>query len=208
MRVLKKNGVSLLDAWQDIMAKNRKMAAPVICGIVIFLILFFVVLAPTRRELADKKKRWRELETLLLAGRNKLDNFKVDKPAVEAKVEELRRRLPSKSPTSAILEELTKKGRQLNIDFISIAPKPQESLPQLQQDVASMLKCRVLPISINMRATYKNLGEYLGLIENLESSFATVNEFQVTKDERIFPKLIINMNIYTYVLEEAGSEPK
>lgn len=205
MHVLKKTGALRPDAWRDIIAKNRKVAVPVIGGIAIFLVLFFVILAPTRGELAGKNKKWRELEARLLAGRSKLDNFKVDKSAVEAKVEELRRRLPSKSPTSAILEELTKKGKQLNIDFVSITPLPQEPLPQLQQDVVSMLKCKVLPINISMRAAYKSLGEYFGLIENLESSFATVADFQVTKNERTLPKLDVNMNVYTYILERAGS---
>ncbi len=208
MHILKKTGVLRLDGWRDSFTKNKRTAALVIGGIAIFLVLFLVILAPTRGELAVKKKKWRELETQLLAGRSKLDNFKVDKSAVEAKVEELRRRLPPKSPTSAILEELTKKGRQLNIDFVSISPLSEEPLSQLQQDAVSMLKCKVLPISISMRATYKSLGEYFGLIDNLESSFATVSEFRVTKDERTFPKLIVDMKVYTYVLEEAENGQK
>lgn len=181
------------------MAKNRKMAIPVIAGIIIFLILFFVVLAPTRKEMAVKNKKWRELKIQLVAGGDKLDNFRIDKSIVEAKVEELRRRLPSKSPTSTILEELTKKGKQLNIDFVSIAPQ------QLQEDIVAERKCKVIPINISMRATYKDLGEYLGLIENLESSFATVKEFDAAKDETTFPKLTVNMRIYTYLLEEDKS---
>ena len=184
------------------LVKNRKTVILIIAGIVIFLILFFVVLAPTRKEIAGKNKKWRELKIQLVAARNKIENFKVDKSAVEAKAEELRRRLPSKSPTSVILEELTKKGKQLNVEFVSIAPR------QLQQDIVAKSKCKVVPINIDMKATYRDLGEYLGLIENLESSFATVKEFQAIKDERTFPKLTVNMRIYTYVLEEDESGQK
>ena len=181
--------------------KNNKTAVSVIAGIVIFLILFAVILAPARRELAEKKKRWRELEAQIIAGRNKLSAFKLDKAGVEAKVEELRKRLPSKSPTSAILEELAKKGKGLNIDFISISPQPAEPLP----DITTAFDCKVLPIGIKMRATYRSLGDYLGLLDNLESSFAAVPEFQATKDERMFPKLTVDMKVFTYVLEEAES---
>ena len=184
------------------MAKDRKIVIPIIAGIIIFLILFFVVLAPTRKEIAGKNKKWRELKTQLVAARNKLENFKVDKPTMEAKAEELRRRLPSKSPTSMILEELTKKGKQLNIEFVSIAPQ------QLQQDIVAESARKVVPININMKATYRDLGEYLGLIENLESSFATVKGFEATKDKRTFPKLTVNMRIYTYVIEEDQSGQK
>lgn len=184
------------------MAKHRKTVILIISGIIIFFILYFVVLAPTRREIAGKNRKWRDLKVQLVTARNKMENFKVDKPAVEAKAEELRRRLPSKSPTSIILEELTKKGKQLNMEFVSIAPQ------QLQQDIVAGAECKVVPININMKATYRDLGEYLGLIENLESSFATVKEFQATKDENTFPKLKVNMRIYTYVLEEDESGQK
>ena len=40
------------------MAKNRKIVIPIIAGIIIFLILFFVVLAPTRKDMAGKNKKW------------------------------------------------------------------------------------------------------------------------------------------------------
>jgi len=199
MRILNISGVPLMDTLREIVAKNKKMAVPVISGILLFLVLFFVMLAPTRGELAKKKKKWRELEVELVADRDKLSNFKVDKATVEAKVEDLRRRIPPKSPTSAILEELTKRGKQLNIDFISITPQ------QLQRDTTVAPDCEVLPININMKATYRSLGEYLGQIENLQSSFATVSEFQVTKDERTYPKLVVNMRINTYILKKDES---
>lgn len=199
MLVLKKTAIT------GFIAKNKKAIMTVAVGIAVFIILFFVVLSPTRRDLAEKKKAWREMEGQVIDGRRKLDTFKVDKAAVEPKVNELRKRLPSKSPTSAVLEELTKKGRELNIEFVAIAPQQEEALPQFQQDAEALLNCKVLPIVINMRATYKSLGEFLGQLENLESSFATVNEFQVSKDDRTFPKLVVNMRIYTYVLQEAES---
>ena len=160
------------------------------------------MLAPTRRDLAEKKKKWRGLEVQLVADRAKIANFEVDKATVEAKVEDLRRRIPPKSPTSAILEELTKRGKQLNIDFISITPQQ----PQLDLKVAP--DCEILPITISMKATYRSLGEYLGQIESLQSSFATVSEFQVTRDERTYPKLAVNMKINTYMLKKDDSGQK
>jgi len=105
------------------------------------------------------------------------------------------------------LDELTKKGKELNIDFISISPQSAEPIKS-GQEISGAPRCKMLAININMRASYKSLGEYLGLLENLESSFAIVKEFQVTKDERTFPKLIVNMKIYTYVMEEAGNGEK
>ena len=134
--------------------KENKAAIAVISGIVVFIVLFAVIFAPARKDLAGKKKMYRELEVQLTDGRNKLSVVKSDKAGVEAKVGELRRRLPPKSPTAEILEELSKKGKGLNIEFISISPQPAEPLP----DITAAFNCKVLTISINMRATYKNLG--------------------------------------------------
>jgi len=198
MHILRKIGLPRLPS------RDRNVIFLAVGGIVLFIILFFVVLSPLRRALADKKKQWQELEVQLISNRKKLDSFKIDKAALENKAAALRRRLPCKSPTSAILEELTKKGKGLNIDFISISPQSAEPV-RSGQDISGASRCQVLPISINMRASYKSLGEYLSLLENLESSFAIVKEFQVTKDERTFPKLIVNMKVYTYVMEEAGN---
>jgi len=184
--------------------KDNKAAVSVIAGIVVFLVLFAVIFAPARRELAGKKKIYRELEVQLIAGRDKLSAIKIDRAGVEAKVVELRKRLPSKSPTAVIMEELSKKGKGFNIDFISISPQPVEPLP----GVSAAFNCKALPIIIKMRASYRSLGDYLGSLENLESGFATVPEFQVAKDERTFPKLIVDMKVYTYVLEEAESGQK
>ncbi|MDD5072934.1 MAG: type 4a pilus biogenesis protein PilO [Candidatus Omnitrophica bacterium] len=186
---------------KNIGLKKNKTAVAVIAGIVIFLILFAVVLAPARKELAEKKKTWRELNAQLTAGRNKLSAFKLDKAGVEAKVGDLRKRLPSKSPTPAILEELAKKGKELNIDFISITPQPAEPLPEM----TAAFNCKALPIDIKMRAAYKSLGDYLGSLDSFESSFAAVPEFRIAKDERTFPKLIVDMKVFTYTLEEAES---
>ncbi len=181
--------------------KENKAAIAVISGIVVFIVLFAVIFAPARKDLAGKKKMYRELEVQLTDGRNKLSVVKSDKAGVEAKVGELRRRLPPKSPTAEILEELSKKGKGLNIDFISISPQLAEPLP----DVSAAFNCKALPITIKMKAAYKSLGDYLGSLDNLESSFVTVPEFQVTKDERTFPKLTVDMKVYTYILEEAES---
>lgn len=199
MRILKGTDIASLAV------KNKKTVISVAGGILVFFLLFFIALAPTRRDLAQKKEQWRALETQLVQARNKLNSFKVDKAGVEAKVEELRKRLPSKSPAPAILEELTKKGKQLNVDFISITPQAAEPAQQLRQDLAAFPDCEIMPVNIDMKARYKNLGEFLGAIEGLESSLATVAGFEVTKDEKTFPKLSISMKVYTYILKEAGS---
>lgn len=174
-------------------------------GLVLFTILFLLLLAPVTKLISVKKAEWKSLEAQLIENRAKLgSSSRVDKSAIEAELEDLRRRLPTKSPTSAVLDELTKRGRELKIEFISI--KPQEGNMTSPEVPAGALKYKILPIEINMRAGYRNLGEYLGIVENLDSVFATVGGFEIVKDQKVPQKLDIKLVVYTYILEDQGGQ--
>lgn len=189
-----------------ILWKKKNIHVFVIAGISLFIGLYLLMLTPLKKTIDLKREEWRNLETRLIAGRMKLDAYlRLNKSEVDTELEGLKKRLPSESPTSAILEELTKRGKELNIEFISINPKPVTT-PMKSPAATSKLKYKILPIEIKMKATYRNLAEYLGILENLERSFATISGFQIKKDEKIFPKLNVNLLIYTYIVEDEGGQ--
>lgn len=172
-------------------------------GFILFTVLFLLLLAPIRRSVAVKKYEWKRLGAQLSENRAKIQSSsKTDKSAIETQLEDLRRRLPAKSSAAAILDELTKRGKELNIEFVSITPQEGRAISPPQGDNAGALKYKILPIEINMRGGYRNLGEYLGIVENLETGFATVGEFHVKKDEKAPPKLIVRLVVYAYTLED------
>ena len=175
-------------------------------GFILFTVLFLLLLAPMRRSIAVKKDEWKRLEAQLAENRVKLrSSSKTDKSAIEAQLEDLRRRLTVKSPTAAILDELTKRGKELSIEFISITPQEGRAISP-PQGTPGALEYKILPIEINMRAGYRNLGEYFGVLENLETSFATVGEFQIRKDEKAPSKLIVRLVVYTYTIEDQSGQ--
>lgn len=189
-----------------ILWKKKNIHVLVIAGIFLFIGLYLLMLTPLKKTIDLKRSEWRNLETRLIAGRMRLDAYlRLNKSEVDAELEESKRRLPSESPTSAILEELTKRGKELNVEFISITPKPV-TIPRGSPAATSKLKYKVLPIEIKMKATYRSLAEYLSILENLERSFATISGFQIKKDEKIFPKLNVNLLIYTYIVEDEGGQ--
>ncbi len=174
-------------------------------GLVLFTVLFLLLLAPVTKSISVKKAEWKRLEAQLIENRAKLgSSSQIDKSAIEAELEDLRRKLPAKSPTSAVLDELTKRGRELNIEFVSIAP--QEGKMTSPKVPSGALKYKILPIEINMKAGYRNLGEYLGIVEDLDSGFATVGAFQVRKDQKAPPKLDVRLVVYTYILEDQSGQ--
>lgn len=196
----------LLDGITDlsILGKRKEIYLIIIGGILLFAVLFLLIIAPLKKSIALKKDEWKKLEAQFIAGRAKLNlSSKLDKTETDAQLEELRKRLPSKSSTSAILDELTKRGKELNVEFISITPQSEKVPPQVE---SAPLKYKILPIEISMKATYRSIAEYFGALENLESSFATVGEFQIRKDEKIFPKLSARLIVYTYIVEGEGGQ--
>ncbi len=175
-------------------------------GLVLFIVLFLLLLAPIRRSIAVKKDEWKRLGAQLVENRAKLaSSLRMDKSAIEAELEVLRRRLPFQSSTSAVLDELTKQGKELNIEFVSIIPREEKAIIS-QQGGPGAFRYKILPIEINMRAGYRNLGEYLGVVERLDSNFATVGEFQIRKDPKAPPKLNIRIVVYTHILEDQSGQ--
>lgn len=189
----------------SVLLKKKNIHVMIIGGVLLFVVLFLLILTPLRKSIALKKTEWKKLEAQLIAGRTKSDAFsKLDKSKIDAQLEELRRRLPPKIPTSAIVEELTKRGKELNIEFISITPQLEKA--PLKTKTAIPLNYKILPIEINMKATYRSLAEYLGILENLESGFTTAGGFQIRKDEKIYPKSNIKLVVYTYIIEGEGEQ--
>lgn len=192
--------------WRSIPGKKINIFIAIGGGLVLFIALFLLLLAPVRRSIAVKKEEWKKLEAQIIENRSKIDSLaRIDKSAIESELEDLRRKLPSKSSASAVLDELTKRGRELNIELISIAPQDGKTISP-SENPAGALKYKILPIEINMRAGYRSLGEYLGIVEKLDTGFATVGGFQIAKDPKAPPKLNVRLVVYTYILEDQSGQ--
>lgn len=178
---------------------KKKAGVILSLGLILFFIVYIMLMIPLRRSIILDKNEYNKLETRIAEGRQRLDFIsKIDKALIESQFDKLNKRLPSKSPISAILEELTERGKEFNIEFISVTPIAEKTITLASREGKAIY--RVLPIEINMRAGYKDIGEYIGVLENLESSFATISEFQINKDESISPsRLKVRMILYTYM---------
>lgn len=196
------NRISLLSLKND-----RRNAFVIIgAGLVLFSLLFILILTPLRRSIAVKEKKWKELEVRLLGGRSKLtSSFKSDIKALKAQLAASKKRLPlGEFSTSDVLNELTKRAKQLNIEFISIAPRLETTIAP--RTAAGTLRYKIVPIEINMSGTYKNIGRYLGGLEDMENIFATAGVFKIIKNEKTFPRLNAKLVVYTYIIKDDGGK--
>lgn len=113
--------------------------------------------------------------------------------AVDQKLENARRmiRLGEKIPAqgrllkreeiSLAIDEITKKGKAVNINFISMIPQkigPAQA-PGYQQ----------LPIRMELESEYKNLGMFIHALGDMEEAVAIVHQFKLSRDEET-PSLV------------------
>lgn len=186
---------------------RKKAIAMSAAGIIVFAVVFALVISPTQKKIISKKKEWKEMEATLAESRIKQSAaYKIDKAGIEAESASLKRKLPSKSNVSAVIDELTRKGKALNIEFITIDPQEERSATPGSRQSADGFRYSVLPIDIDMRASFRSIGEYLHAVDNLESGFATVDNVQISKDDRIFPKLKVRMTVSVYSIEEESGQ--
>lgn len=182
---------------------RKKALLSAAAGVIALAVLFMLVLSPTQKKVTSKRKEWKEMEAQLAESRAKQSAaYKIDKAGIEAEAALLKGRLPSNSDTSAIIDELTRKGKALNIEFTTIDPQEERSVAPGSRQSAEGFRYSVMPIDIDMRATFRSIAEYLNVIDNLESGFATVDNVQISKDDRIFPKLKARMTVSTYSIED------
>jgi len=90
---------------------------------------------------------------------------------------------------SHAINELTQYGETKGIDFISITPKEKRKEGPYE----------VLPIEIEQRATYKDLGVFCGSLAELKKSLITIKSFNIFPDKEDLEKLRIKLTILIYL---------
>ncbi|GEM_PF-4819536 len=86
------------------------------------------------------------------------------------------RRLLSENEISSAIDELTKAGKAHRVRFSSLTPRDAST------DTGSGY--RTLPVEIEAESGYKELGIFLGDLENLPKGLVTVESFDLTPDSR------------------------
>ena len=100
-------------------------------------------------------------------------------------------RLTPENGISSVLDEVTRKGRGHQIDFISITPGPSEK-PEGSPS-------RITPVALQTRSSYKALGIFLGQLGDMESAFLTVRRLEVRTDSSDSARVLSNITLYIHL---------
>lgn len=109
---------------------------------------------------------------------------------IEARLHEMKERLPSDKHISRILAEVSENGFKRNVHIVSIKPVAFE-------DKGELLR---LPFQITMEADFKSFGDYLERIENLQRVMM-VDNFKIEKKEGAATIVAGEVYLSAYVLD-------
>lgn len=166
--------------------KNKKTMI-VIAGFTAIGVLFFTLIWPLSIKVSNISQDVKTLDDELANVRDDLKKGnKLDQD----------RHLLKRNEISVAINEIIKAGADLNINFLSTNP---QQIQKLQES-----KYPILPINLEIRSTYKNLGLFFGVLETLNKSIVTVREFSIERRQEILPEIQTDLIIDVYLKEGEG----
>ncbi len=147
-----------------------------IIGFILYLILYM----PLVRQLKVKSNETKAQEAELLKARNIVTSMKTTGSKAQ---------LVTEDNLSIAIDELTKRGKLHNINFVSV------KLGELIRETVYA----ILPIEMVLESGYLELGGFLGSLDELQKSVVKVNEFEVlpqaSEPSKLNTRLMLNMYI-------------
>lgn len=108
------------------------------------------------------------------------------------KLKELNKELVSEADVSLAIEELTKERKAKGINFISLTPKQIEKQEELY---------KMLPVDLELEASYVMLGDFLGKLDDLNRSLVLIRKFNIVSN-KLNPKMLtVRLSLDMYFSE-------
>ncbi len=151
---------------------------------VVALGLYFILYQPLINKLRAAGIECDRIENELLQARKAIGYFKaVGKKKI----------LITQGGIPLAIDELTSQGKLNGINFVSMTPGQIEE---------QKTPCRILPIEMEIESAYKDLGIFLGLLDDLEKSLITVKSFSIKPDGKATIKRKTKLAVNVYLLGE------
>jgi Tfp pilus assembly protein PilO len=162
------------------LSKEKPYAIPIAIVVAGVLLFYFVLLGPLARQVGTKLGEYRTLradltrrETIIKSA-GSIDDERV---------------LMTEKEASRAMDELTKFGKASGVNFTSIGTK------DIDRDKSTHYL--ILPIEIETESTYKQLGAFLGSLDEMNNSLVQVKSFDIAPNKnnpsRFRTKLLLDM---------------
>ena len=173
--------------------KENQAAVLSLSAVLIIIFAYLVVFAPIANKLRFKYMECCSYESRVAGARSIIEmGRKIDK-------EYGSRVLISEDQAAAGIEELTRYGKSLGINFISIKPQKIKTEDRTRYSI--------LPLELLLEANGEEFVAFVGSIDELKKTIVTVKSFNITPDKMDRKKLKIDMVINIY-LSRQGDNPE
>lgn len=166
----------------DIELNKKTIAA--IAGVVIVVVVAVLLFKPLFLKVNALNRELKALEEEMVSARDVISRKKQFQQDGH---------LLKRQEVSRAIGEMTDMGTARNINFLSTSPQP------ITKPKGS--EYPVLPIRMHVRSEYKNLGLFLGGLENLKESIITVKSFDIATDENILPQVNVELVVEVHLQE-------
>ena len=170
------------------LTKEKLIAAIAAAVALVALGAYLIFYAPVIRETGIKYAACRAVENELLECRNIIESA----GRIQGK-----RVLMTEKDVSHAIDELTRQGKLEGINFVSMSPG------EIKEEEGSQYK--TLPINVEIKSTYKQLGIFLGSLDKLEKGLVKVKSFDITANAGD-PKLLTTVLVMDMYLSGREDE--
>jgi Tfp pilus assembly protein PilO len=171
---------------------NRKqiIISSIAASAVVICVLVIYVYRPLRVKLGAMDREFQRIKQELEIARDAVNTGL--KPEVE-------QRLLTQQDVSLAIDAITRTGRMLGVNFVSISPRETENL--------GTSGYKRMPVDMDLESGYKALALFLGALRDLDEAVVTVRRFRVQGDKKILPRVKSRLLVEIYLkAEENGSE--
>ena len=172
--------VSALRTW---MTRQPKLSLA--AGAAALALLSWAIYAPSFAAIRRDSRRWSSLKTEMGQIQNLLEM---------ARRGEIRP-LPSQEELPELLKQLNVEAKRFRVSILSVSPG--------RADGAGPGQPILLSVELQLDGEFRGIGQFLGALRNEPSlGMVTVRHFQIVRDERLLPRLRVQLAIELALKQE------
>jgi type IV pilus assembly protein PilO len=180
--------------------KKQQIRIAKVIGLIVLMYLYYNLLYVPKRKQADELKfKLANIETEVQKARSDaayMEEMKKEIQMIEERWSYVNRKIPGRRQIPQLLDELTEAASGSNVSYVSIAP---EMIQQYSAIMITNLTYEKFPIKITLQCRYRDLGDYLARLNNL-NRLIKVEDIQIKAEDSIFPLLNVDLIVSTYVV--------
>ncbi|RPH41838.1 MAG: pilus assembly protein PilO [Desulfobulbaceae bacterium] len=181
-----------------------KIAALIVFMLLPVVMFFFLFYQPNAKKITDLTQQKETLDkqiTELRAKESNLPKLKRDLAETERIFNEAAVLLPKEKEIPQLLKDISAAGQGVGLDFLTFKP-----LPDVPQDFYAEI-----PISINVRGPYHNMGSFLDQVSKL-ARIVTVSNIKMTAPTKEKGEMLLNSDCtlvtYRFTNVELPKQPE